>query len=228
MLDRFTALDLIALLWFCLAWLFFSWLTTRSRLKTRNVTYHVNLYRRAWMKSMAKRPMRMVDTNIMAGLQNGTAFFASTSLFAIGGVLALLNSADQAIQIFRDLPFSGEVDKVVWEVKVLGLAVLFIYAFFKFGWAYRLFNYSSILIGATPDVDMADEAVIQATCEKAAHLNSLAGSHFTLGLRAYFFALAYLGWFINGWFFIGATCFVFGVLYRRQFQSRALDVLTQT
>ncbi len=31
-----------------------------------------------------------------------------------------------------------------------GLALIFVYAFFKFAWAYRLFNYGAILIGAVP------------------------------------------------------------------------------
>ena len=39
---------------------------------------------------MLDREARMVDMQIMASLQNGTAFFASTSLIAIGGGLALL------------------------------------------------------------------------------------------------------------------------------------------
>jgi hypothetical protein len=34
---------------------------------------------------MLDREARMVDMQIMASLQNGTAFFASTSLIAIGG-----------------------------------------------------------------------------------------------------------------------------------------------
>ena len=43
---------------------------------------------------MLDRDMRMFDMQIMASLQNGTAFFASTSLLAIGGALTLLRSPD--------------------------------------------------------------------------------------------------------------------------------------
>ena len=31
---------------------------------------------------------------------------------------------------------------------MIGLAVIFVYAFFKFAWSYRLFNYAAILLGA--------------------------------------------------------------------------------
>ena len=45
----------------------------------------MNGYREIWMRRMLARELRMVDMQIMAALQNGTAFFASTSLIAIGG-----------------------------------------------------------------------------------------------------------------------------------------------
>jgi uncharacterized membrane protein len=46
----------------------------------------------------------MVDMQIMASLQNGTAFFASTSLLAVGGALALLRSTNEALAVLRELP----------------------------------------------------------------------------------------------------------------------------
>ena len=35
---------------------------------------------------------------------------------------------------------------------MVGLSVIFAYAFFKFAWSYRLMNYAAILIGATPNI----------------------------------------------------------------------------
>ena len=42
----------------------------------------MNRYRDVWMLRMLSARHRMVDTQIVAALQNGTAFFASTSLIA--------------------------------------------------------------------------------------------------------------------------------------------------
>jgi uncharacterized membrane protein len=42
------------------------------------------------------REARMVDMQVMASLQNRTAFFAATSLLAVGGALALLRSTNDA------------------------------------------------------------------------------------------------------------------------------------
>ncbi|WP_407829728.1 DUF599 family protein, partial [Staphylococcus aureus] len=85
---------------------------------------------------------------IMAGLQNGTAFFASTSIFAIGGCFALLGATEQVESVFRDMPFVHYAGRTAFELKVIGLTCLFGYSFFKFGWSYRLFNYCTILFGA--------------------------------------------------------------------------------
>ena len=41
---------------------------------------------------------------------------------------------------------------MLWEAKTIGLAVIFVYAFFKFAWSYRLYNYVAIMLGATPPV----------------------------------------------------------------------------
>ena len=38
----------------------------------------------------------------------------------------------------------------MWELKSIGLAVIFVYAFFKFAWSYRLFNYMAIVVGSVP------------------------------------------------------------------------------
>ena len=65
----------------------------------------MNDYRFQWMEQMVDRENRIVDTTILSALMNGTAFFASTSLLAIGGVLALLRSSDAVLPLFATLPF---------------------------------------------------------------------------------------------------------------------------
>ena len=56
------------------------------------------------MRTMARRDLRMIDTSIMLGLQQGTAFFASSALIAIGGCFALLGASDQVLDVLSDLP----------------------------------------------------------------------------------------------------------------------------
>ncbi len=174
------------------------------------------------MQEMLTRENRIVDTTISASLQNGTAFFASTSLFALGASLALLRSSSEFLLIFSDLPLGVVPSKAMWDIKVIGLAVIFAYAFFKFAWSYRLFNYCAILIGATPMRPKADDLEAQAAAARAAAMNIVAGRHFNRGQRAFFFALAYLGWFISPWVFMITTGAALFAMWRRQFASDAL------
>jgi uncharacterized membrane protein len=110
----------------------------------------------------------------------------------------------------------------LWEAKTIGLTVIFVYAFFKFGWSYRLFNYVAILLGATPFSQDKDTPEAEAHVIRTARLFSSAGRHFNRGQRAFFFALGYLGWFAGPIAFMVATAAVVVVMWRRQFASDAL------
>ena len=122
-----------------------------------SLNHRMDRHRAEWTRRMLARDMRMLDGQIMGSLQNGTAFFASTSLLAIGGTFALLRATEDVMQVFATLPIGIETTRAVWETKVIGLLVIFIYAFFKFSWSYRLFNYGAILMGAMPEAIDAKE-----------------------------------------------------------------------
>ena len=154
-------------------------------------------------------------------LQNGTAFFASTSLIAIGGGLALLRATNDALAVLRELPVDLTPSPALWEIKCVGLILIFIYAFFKFAWSYRLFNYVAILLGAMPPASQRDTAEAEAHVIRTTRLFEAAGRHFNRGQRAFFFALGYLGWFVSPWVLLLTTALVVIVTWRRQFASNA-------
>lgn len=215
-----SATDLAALAWFIAAWLGFNVLVELSPLKRRTLSYQMDLHRHGWMRTMSRRPVRIMDVGIAAGLQQGTGFFASTSLLAIGGCFALLTSTDSILKIMSDLGLEDGDSVANWELKVIGLTLIYAYAFFKFGWAYRLFNYATILMGAMPE-DETEIATREAFADKAAGVMVLAGNHFNRGQRAFFFSIGYLGWFVDPRLLVATTFFVLAVLARRQFASRA-------
>ena len=85
-----STIDTVAIIVFVVSWILYSVILTRMAGSGRTLSSAMDIQRRQWMRTMMHRDLRMIDTGIMSGLQNGTAFFASTSLLAIGGVLALL------------------------------------------------------------------------------------------------------------------------------------------
>lgn len=189
----FTPLDLVAIAWFFVAWFGYSLTVEWTPLRKRSLNYRMHQYREEWMREMLAREMRMLDGQIMGSLQNGTAFFASTSLLAIGGTLALLRSANDVMSMFSALPFVTHPSPGVLEIKIIGLLIIFIYAFFKFGWSYRMFNYAAILLGATPRSTERNKPIAKQAADRVARIVTLAGLHFNRGQRAFFFALGYLG-----------------------------------
>ncbi len=222
-------LDALALVYFFIVWMLYSHTTANGFAGRKSLTYEMNQARRQWMATMSTRELRMIDTSIMIGLQQGTGFFASTSILAIGGCFGLLNSSGRVLTLFHDLPLLGETTQQLFETKILGLLVLFAYAFFKFAWSYRLFNYCSILIGGVPMArDKApDDPQVIASVNRAAGINIQAGEHFNSGLRGIFFSIGYLGWFLHPLLFMITTTLVAIVLLRRQFFSTARAVLMQ-
>ena len=224
----FSPLDLAALVFFVCAWVGYGLAVARMRGRRTSLSQIMNGQREVWARQLILRDNRVVDTTINASLQNGTAFFASTSLIALGGVLTLSRSGDDVLTLFGALPFGSIATRATWEIKVAGLAVVFVYAFFKFAWAYRLFNYSAILIGAVPPKGAGASAQeMERAARRAAAMNVWAGSHFARGQRAFLFALAYLGWFVSPWVLILSTTGVVCVMWRRQFASEIRAALLE-
>lgn len=219
--------DILAISFFMIAWTIYAITLERSGHGRDSLTARMNIYREVWMRRLLDRDLRMMDMQIMSSLQNGTAFFASTTLLAIGGGLTLLRSTEEAMSVLGTLPFGIRSSPALWELKCVGLIVIFVYAFFKFAWAYRLFNYVAILLGAMPFADKRDTPEAQSHVMRTTRLFQSAGRHFNRGQRAFFFALGYLGWFISPWVLFATTLAVVIVIWRRQFDSDAYRAMAK-
>jgi len=213
-------LDLAALLWFAVSVFLYTHLADHTSLHERSVTAAMADHRYRWMRMMLQRDMRMVDTSVQGNLLTSVGFFASTTIFVIGGLLASLGATDKAVEMIEALPLASTTTREVWELKILLLVALFVYAFFKFAWSFRLFNYCSVLIAAAPEAPVPDKEAHE-YADRTARVNVNASRHFNRGLRSYFFALAALCWFLNAAVFIIATTWVIWVVYRREFRSHA-------
>lgn len=214
--------DLVSLAWFVALWVGYTWYADRHARRLNSLRSVMHAYREQWMQQMLLRDNRVVDVNIMRNLLQGVAFFASATLLILAGLLTVLGSTDKAIEIVRALPFALKTTLVQWEMKLFVLCMIFVYAFFKFTWALRQFNYCSVLIGAAPKGP--DDAFARRIAVVATH----ASKDFNQGLRAYYFSLAALAWFVSPWLFMPAAAVVVVVLYVREYRSSALRILGGT
>src|SRR6202047_135833 len=215
------SVDILAVGFFILEWTVYAVTLEHTAYGRDSLSARMHVYRAVWIRRLLVRETRMVDTQIMASLQNGTAFFASTSLLAVGGALALLRATSEALAVLGALPVDFSPSPALWEVKCVGLILIFVYAFFKFAWAYRLFNYVAILLGAMPPAAQRDTPEAEAHVIRTTGLFEAAGRHFNRGRGAFFCALVYRGCFVIPWVLFVTTALVVIVTWRRQFASDA-------
>ena len=193
----------------------YSWLIERSPWSKHTWSVQMGRVRRRWFEACLKRQVRMPDALIMGLLTNGTAYFGSASLLGIGAGFTLLTTAE-ALPAWVGAGAS---------MKALLLMLMFAAAFFQFAWAYRLFNYNAISIGAIPeDVDdpRARMAMLQATA-----LNVLAGQHFNQAIRMFLYTIPLIFWLVSPWALLITTLGLSFIMLRRQFFTKThLDGLT--
>lgn len=211
---------------FFLAWVGYTAFADHSRWRTRSITSAVDRHRLRWMQVAATREPRIVDTSILGNLLTGISFFASTTILAIGGLLAGFGAFPAVQAAMAHLPWAAPLGAEDFAVKMGLLLAIFVYAFFKFAWAFRLCNYCSIVVGSIPMPGKGTPEETEARVAMAARLSSLSAYHFNRGLRAYFFAMASLGGFVHPALFIAMTLGVLVVLFRREFLSRALTAVS--
>lgn len=230
MLDKVGAqgLDAIALGWFLALFAVAAFLSSFGRGQD-GLTGAVQERRRLWMANMAVRDNRMMDIVLLQMLSSANTFFASTSVILLGGMAALLGSGERVQGLLEKLPLVAKASPELFEMKILFLMALFVYAFFKFAWAFRLTHYTAIMIGATPinppTPPGAAPAAVSPECvahvDRVAVLAGLSSEHANTGLRTYYFAISGMLWFFHPGLFMAATTWVLLILMRREFFSRS-------
>ncbi len=220
----FTWLDLLALLIFSVLWAGYQWYSDYSASAHPRLGREMQRYMREWVLRMVERDNRMMDINIVRNLTRSAQFFASTTMLILGALVVLMGYTERAASVMAELPFTYQVSQRLWEFKVLVLLLIFVYAFFKFSWSIRQFGFCSILVGATekPSPDVAEYLP---HVERITVVMSYANRNFNHGLRAYYFGVAALSWFLHPAVMIAVTLAVIYVLHQREFRSHTLAVL---
>ena len=223
--------DWAAVVVFFVSWAGYAHYARRGAGQHRSVLAATNAVRRQWMLQTTYREVRVLDGVVIQNLSTSPSFFASTTILIIGGLLAVLGTSDKATEIVRDLPFAARTSVLVFDLKVVLLLGIFVYAFFRFTWSMRQYTFGALLIAAAPEATQlleqgADgEARRQAFAKKAGGVVSMAAETFNDGLRAYYLSFAAVGWFFSPLIFVVATAGVLYILFQREFRSDVLEIL---
>ncbi|MDP1902104.1 MAG: DUF599 domain-containing protein [Rubrivivax sp.] len=232
-------MDILASLWRVLPWtdwtalavFFLSWVGyarfAHRRATTRpSLLALTNRERTRWMLQTTGRENRVVDGVVVQNLSASPTFFASTTILIIGGLLAVLSTTEKASEIVREIPFAVRTSELVFDLKVVLLAAIFVYAFFRFTWSLRQYSFGALLVAAAPPHDRyTGDAERAAFADRAGRVMGLAAETFNDGLRAYYMSFAATAWFFSPWALMAGTAGVVFILYRREFHSDVLAVL---
>lgn len=221
-LSHFRMLDGVAVALLVLAWLVIGRLTEHPPAGRPSVTVLMIQYRRDWMRQFVTRQPRIFDATIVDSLRQGTAFFASATMIAIGGGLALIGNTERLLGLAQDLALDAP-PSVVWEMKILTALLFVTNAFLNFVWAHRLFGYCSIVMASVPN-DPADPSAMHRAMQ-AAEINISAAKNFNRGLRSVYFAIGSLAWLLGPVALLVATAVTFYVIGQREFASHSRRVL---
>ncbi|MCQ4161321.1 DUF599 domain-containing protein [Roseomonas sp. GC11] len=226
MILPFSALDWCALAVFIACWVGYAAVVDRvPAIRARSVIAAMDEHRRRWMHAVLERENRVADVNIIGRLMASTSFLANTSIFILGGLVAMLGAPDLGRRIFGVVPFAAlPPSQEAWELHIFLLVFIFVRAFFELTWALRQFNYCSICLGAMPVGDVGNG---RQQAEIAAAVANRAARHFNTGLRAYYFGLAALAWILHPVALILSSLLVLRELHRREFRSVVRDALAQ-
>jgi uncharacterized membrane protein len=224
--SEFKTIDLVAVCAFFVIWIGYELLIDGIWRRPTSINALLFSLRREWMIRLLLRDNRIVDSTLVGHTIHSASFFASTTMIVLAGLIGVLGSADRVYAAIANITILFGGGQRLLEWKVVLLIAIFIYAFFKFTWALRQYNYFCAVIGSAPearaggiDIDECSKCMAAVLSHAVAELNS--------GVRAYYFAFAAFGWFIHPLVFIAATAFMVLVLVRRQVASPTARALRE-
>ncbi|HEX5373782.1 MAG TPA: DUF599 domain-containing protein [Aquabacterium sp.] len=219
--------DWAALALFVFGWIAYAAFASWRAKVARTLLSSTNHYRKLWMMQVTYRDQRIVDAAITQNLASSPSFWASTTILVLGGLLAVLGTSEKATELVKDLPFAARTSMLVFDLKIMVLLAVFVYAFFRFTWSMRVYSFGAIMVGSAPNVELFDEGKADRIefANRAGQLMGMAAESFADGLRAYYMSFAVIGWLVSPVLFALLTLAVLFVLYRREFRSDVSVVL---
>ncbi len=225
MLNALSYLDWIAVIFFIACWYGYAFLPNFQG-ESYNLSKVVHRYRLQWIKNLIKRTNRASDVAIVSNLIRTATIFSSFCLIMMLACLVFIvnNGMMNKASLLNEA-------NLILLTKITLLAVVIIFAFFKFTWVIRQSNYVLVLIAAAP-VNKEKTDIIEDLKRQTRYVNKTAtmlsniARHFNAGMRSLYFLTAVLAWYANAVIFILVTIFVVAVLYRREFMSKTLIILS--
>ncbi|MGM0524728.1 MAG: DUF599 domain-containing protein [Pseudomonadota bacterium] len=223
-------LDFIALVFFFFCWIGYSLFAHKRAKTTHSLSSILCTLRIDWMQTVMHKDNQIADASLIGNVERTVTFFASSTVLVLAGVITVLANSEEVVQVLNELPLTPATSAIMVQFQLAVLALIFIYAFFKFTWSIRQFGFVSVLLGASVKYQQENRSEEERVrfAHHAAKVLDQSGHEYNKGLRTYYFALAYLTWFLHPALLIVASSLVVFILYRREYNSRVLRELLAT
>lgn len=219
--------NVACLIWFLTCWIGYARFARFMAKKSHCIASTMHSLRLNWMSELIHRDVRVADASIIANLERNVAFMASSSILVLAGIFTMLASADKVNLVLSNLHITAPSTSEEVQLKLLLMALVYVYAFFTFTWSLRQFGFCGVIIGATPLAPNIENKEFDILVKHGAKVFDQASHSYNFGLRAYYFSMACLAWFVHPLFFIIAVAVVVWILYQREFKSSTMRALLQ-
>ena len=222
----FSILDIIALLVFLLSWSGYTWFARKKAKTTNCIARCLHQHRIHWMHETITREVRVGEAALLANLERNIAFFASSTLLILAGLLTLFAQVDTLESVVASLPYADNPSHLAIQLKLALLVTIFVLSFFQFTWSMRQYGFVNVMVGAAPIDKTGLNENLKAYAKQMATVQDQAAHSYNYGLRSYYFALAAICWFLHPLLFMLMSLWVVYTLFIREFNSKAVKAIT--
>ena len=176
----------------------------------------MSMQRRRWVANAVKRESPL-DAILSGNLMGSISFLASTSVLLVLAIFTAFGNLTALMDTLATVGLKPDYSAADVQIHLFSMLAIFVMSFFSFTLALRQFNHFCILLGA-----IAHEGRVSTEeVEGIAQLNTMAARNFNNGIRAYYFAVPSVFWFVSDWVAIAVSVVTVGFLIHREFFSSA-------
>lgn len=176
----------------------------------------MNMQRRRWVANATLRESPF-DAILSGNIMGSVSFLASTAVLLILAIFAVFGQIPALMEALNSLSLDRVYTLVDVQLHLVVMLAMFVLAFFAFTLSLRQFNHFCIMLGAIDHVGGTTDEEIDAITR----MNALGAKNFNSGIRAYYFSVASVAWFISEWLPIVACILTVMILAHREFFSSA-------
>ncbi|WP_354058980.1 DUF599 domain-containing protein [Devosia sp. 2618] len=174
----------------------------------------MNMQRRRWVANAALRESPF-DAILSGNIMGSVSFLASTAVLLILAIFAVFGQVPALMAALDSLSLERTYTVLDVQLHLVVMLTMFVLAFFAFTLSLRQFNHFCIMLGALDHASPTSPEEIDAITA----MNALGARNFNSGIRAYYFSVATVAWFVAEWLPIVTCLLTIMILAHREFFS---------